>query len=80
MSSSHDQAIVVYALKNWRALCEIIESLTIPDLRRALEIETHGKRRKSFLTRITAKILQIERAELMKPLARIQPKPRRGGK
>jgi hypothetical protein len=61
-----DQTLVDYALSSWRHLNEVINTMTITELKRALELEARemvygGRRRKQFLIRLTAKVHEVER-------------------
>lgn len=67
-----------YALISWRSLIEVLSTMSPAELRRAIEIETAGKRRKLHLVRLTTRLARLESNARIASAQSVRPKSRYG--
>jgi hypothetical protein len=63
-----------FALRNWRALHKVLGRMTAPEIRRAIDMESGGKRRLQLLLRLTSRLCEINRREAMAAVRLTAPK------
>ena len=71
-------AVEVYATKDWRSCVEVLHTMSPPELRRALDREWGGRRRKMILLRLTKRLCELERRAKVGEVMRVSPKRTRG--
>jgi len=73
-----EKPVEVYATQNWRALIQVLHTMSLPELRRALDLEWGGRRRRMILLRLTMRLCELERRARLAEVMRVSPKRTRG--